>query len=165
MIEKTFKWDHVHNADELEAFYKAALPRIVEAAQRRCYAIAAHGSMRRDLDLIAVPWAGEFATPDELAYDIQEAACGIGSTKYSWEQKPNGRIACAFPICWPEFGDHKIPSLGCIDLSVITVPPKNIDQDHAAFEIWFEREGYNETLHAAYRRIWDVSRHSFYWPQ
>jgi hypothetical protein len=79
-----------------------------------------HGSLRRDLDLIAVPWVENYSDKDALAEAIQKAACGFTMSKYDWEQKPHGRMATAFPICnvnWEAFGDVPL-SLCHVDLSV-----------------------------------------------
>lgn len=41
-------------------------------ARRHGYAIGVHGSMSRDLDLIAVPWVESASSPDELLKEICE---------------------------------------------------------------------------------------------
>ncbi len=75
-------WDH------------PALPDIQEvrrAAHVCGYALAVHGSLERDLDLIAVPWIFEARSPEALIRHICEAidAEQVGPT----ERKPHGRIA------------------------------------------------------------------------
>jgi len=114
-------WVHIKSKDELEAFYKSVLPKIREVARSCGYAIGLHGSMRRDLDLIAVPWGQEFTGKNVLAAEIHKAACGLESAKYEWEQKSGQRQATCFPICWIELS-KAFPmeaSLGHIDLSVM----------------------------------------------
>ena len=112
------EWVDVHSIDDMQSFFMSRLPAIREAAREKGYAIGFHGSARRDLDLIAVPWIDIYATPNALAEAIQKAACGFYNSEYRWEKKPNGRIATAFPICWT--GDMpKMLSLGHIDLSVV----------------------------------------------
>ena len=102
----------------MEAFYRSRLPAIRETARALGYGIGQHGSMRRDMDLIAVPWREEAAGRDELAHAIAMAACGITrSGPYQWETKPRGRFAVSIPICWEEFYD--MVSAGHIDLSVV----------------------------------------------
>lgn len=121
MSESEFRWTHIHSKDELEAFYRAALPNIIAAAKECGYAIGLHGSLRRDLDLIAVPWVIGQSDKDVLAMSIHKAACGLNEKSYQWEQKPLGRWATSFPVCWTEKGE-KFPSetnLGHIDLSVM----------------------------------------------
>jgi len=110
------KWHRIHTPDEQELFYLGVLPSIRTVARVLGYGIGVHGSMRRDLDLIAVPWVEEHATPDALAKAIQYAACGTHGEVVTWRQKPCGRIATSLPICWTE--DNR-PSSGHIDLSVM----------------------------------------------
>lgn len=85
--------------------------------------------MRRDLDLIAVPWIATpqrgdtdiLARPGSLAVAIQQAATGgIAYTPNSikWEKKPHGRIATCLPVCWVNWPDAK-GGTGHIDLSVM----------------------------------------------
>lgn len=121
---KTGKWFICETIDEMEAFYKSRLPAIREAAKNCGYAIGVHGSMRRDLDLIAVPWVQDYSPANILAEAIQVAACGINQHGYSWEEKPNGRIATSFPICWspPTESGTPIINSGHIDLSIMGYP-------------------------------------------
>ncbi len=121
-----FSWVHVKDHDELEAFYRSILPKIREAASAHGYAIGVHGSLRRDLDLIAVPWVHEHSGKDALARSIHRAACGLENQNYAWEQKPLGRSATCFPICFPDFHNGSQLSLGHIDLSVMQA-----EEDHA----------------------------------
>jgi len=112
-----FRWASVKDKDALEALYLSLLPKIREAARAVGYAIGVHGSLRRDMDLIAVPWVDGAVDKEELVRAIHRAACGLESQSYSWEKKPHGRIATCFPICWPEWQSEEL-SLGHIDLSV-----------------------------------------------
>ena len=67
------------------------LEPLIKLARSLGYAIAKHGSMERDVDLIAVPWIEEAAESNELIYtlkrDLNLHQCG------DIENKPNGRIA------------------------------------------------------------------------
>lgn len=110
------KWRKIHTPGEQEAFYLEVLPSIRAVARTLGYGIGVHGSMRRDLDLIAVPWVENHSAPDALAKAIQYAACGTYGEVVTWRQKPCGRIATSLPICWTE---DKRPSAGHIDLSVM----------------------------------------------
>jgi len=118
---KVFHWVRVSNKDELEAFYRGVLPAIITAAKEHGYAIGVHGSLRRDLDLIAAPWTEDYSDKDELAQAIHEAALGPVQEKYNWTEKPLGRLASSFPICWTENSDvfQLETNLGNIDLSVM----------------------------------------------
>ncbi len=118
-----FRWKHVGTIDEMQQFYLSLLPAIREAAHSCGYAIGLHGSTRRDFDLMAMPWIDTHTSKDELAKAVQEAACGMFNAKYQWEQKPVGRVATSFPICWTEFhykpGEPRMVGAGHIDLSVM----------------------------------------------
>lgn len=114
-----FKWVHVATIDEMEEFYRGVIPAMKEAARTHGFALAVHGSLRRDLDVIAVPWVEGHGTMDDLARAIQHAACGLETERYEWEAKPCGRFATAFPICWTEL--HDMISAGHVDLSVVGV--------------------------------------------
>lgn len=119
--QSDFHWIHIADADELEKFYRDTIENIKPDAKYCGYAIGVHGSLRRDLDLIAVPWSEDHADKDDLARSIQEAACGLWQERYEWQQKPCGRWAVSIPICWLDYDDPR-PSAGHIDLSVMPAP-------------------------------------------
>ena len=121
--DRPFRWHMCNTIDEMEIFYQSCLPAIREAARLCGYAIGLHGSLRRDLDLIAVPWVETYKSKNELAAAIQKVACGLHRSTYEWEKKPNGRYAVSFPICWTEW--HDMISAGHIDLSVMGGPDGN----------------------------------------
>jgi len=112
-----FHWKDVYTVDEMQNHFLSLLPAIREAARQCGYAVGLHGSCRRDFDLIAVPWVESFEDIDTLAKSIQKAACGIARDTYEWEDKPHGRKATSFPVCWTNWYD--MISAGHIDLSVI----------------------------------------------
>ncbi len=113
-----FKWVRCKSADEVEAFFRERLPAMRQAAKDCGYALAVHGSMRRDLDLVAVPWGGAYLPEGVLAAAVQRAACGTSqqADSYKWELKPHGRVATCFPVCLTE--ELKL-SNGHVDLSVM----------------------------------------------
>lgn len=57
-------------------------PRMAEAARAKGYALAVHGTLGRDFDLIAVPWAEDAAAPLELV-EVLEKACGGWAAEYA----------------------------------------------------------------------------------
>ena len=114
-------WRLIKTPDELEAFYTSIIPKIRKVARQHGYAIGVHGSLRRDLDLIAVPWSNKYSDKQILSEAIQKAACGLVSTDNRWESKPNGRCAISLACCCPEWYDQ--PGAGHIDLSVISSNP------------------------------------------
>ena len=73
--------------------YVCHLPRITALAREYGYAIAVHGSLQRDLDLIAVPWS-EVATDDEtLVLAIARMVGGFILDHERAMAKPHGRKA------------------------------------------------------------------------
>lgn len=56
------------------SFYAWMIPRLTEIARENGYALGVHGSMNRDLDLIAVPWTDE-ATTAEALIELIRIAC------------------------------------------------------------------------------------------
>lgn len=73
--------------------YACHLPRIAAKAREFGYAIAVHGSLQRDMDLIAVPWSEEATDAEQLVQAICETT---GAFILQWQdgtKKPHGRIA------------------------------------------------------------------------
>jgi hypothetical protein len=56
--------------------YAWMVPAIREVARGHGYAIGLHGSMARDLDLIAVPWMDNAATTEVLVEAVMKAVGG-----------------------------------------------------------------------------------------
>lgn len=48
------------------AAYFAAIPLLTEVARKCGYALAVHGTLARDLDLVAVPWTDEATSAETL---------------------------------------------------------------------------------------------------
>lgn len=78
--------------------YTWMLPKIVALGFEHGYAVAVHGSMRRDLDLVAVPWIQDAKPAADLVAAICErfdAHCRNADGAKSMEPtaKPHGRLA------------------------------------------------------------------------
>lgn len=121
-------WTRVKTIREMRIFYKSILDNLRVVAMKHGYALTVHGSMERDLDLVAIPWVEEYCDPDTLAHLLAEAACGMSRKgPYVWELKPGGRVATSIPVVWtadcPEL--RNVPNAGHIDLSVVTWPKGN----------------------------------------
>lgn len=89
------------------------LPALREVARQCGYAIAIHGSLERDIDLVAIPWRELEMTPERLIerlYGVVQAVLGPVTLDDAVE-KPHGRKALTMRFC----GHHYI------DLSVM--PP------------------------------------------
>ena len=82
---------------------------IQSIAREAGYSIAIHGSLKRDVDLIAVPWTEEAATWKTLVINL---IYGLNARLVGEiVDKPHGRLACVIQIN----GYYKP-----IDLSIIT---------------------------------------------
>ena len=88
--------------------YAAALyPELAILARKHGYALAVHGSLQRDFDLVAIPWVENPGTPDELL-DAITTTFAIRKVGGDYSKKPHGRIAHTLSI---GFGEC------CIDIS------------------------------------------------
>lgn len=114
--------------DATGAFCKTVLDSIIgpvrEVSRNLGYAVAVHGSLARDIDLVAVPWTDQRVPPDKLA----EAICGAVAGVLGWcrtdgqvGEKPHGRRAYTLI-----HAGH----VGEIDLSVFS-PADDTGESHA----------------------------------
>lgn len=86
---------------EIAVFLDQSLPLLRDAARAEGYALAVHGSLSRDLDLIAVPWTDEAKGADSVVAALAAAtkeATGWGDVSGRDENggktaKPHGRVA------------------------------------------------------------------------
>lgn len=95
----------------------------LRAAARKCgYALAVHGSLDRDLDLIAVPWTEEATDADRLVHAICEA-WGFGDGLMALEPhgppKLHGRIAYTLIPGGPLFVDLSVMPRATSDADAI----------------------------------------------
>ena len=113
-----------HDFGSLVCIYAQLLPRIREAAKGLGYALAIHGTMSRDLDILAAPWVENAVAPEELVEVIAKAVGGfvIGGDDEMERgkvgkptRKPHGRMS--WNICWG--------GMAFIDLSVM---PRNQEE-------------------------------------
>lgn len=67
----------------------------MRAVAKTCgYAIGVHGSQKRDLDLIAVPWTEQACSADDLVGTLEQEL-GLVCTRRAVE-KPHGRLGYIF---------------------------------------------------------------------
>lgn len=109
-------------AEARKAYYLSLLPNIREVARAAGYAIGVHGSLKRDFDLIAVPWTEDALDGEQLAHAVKAIVGGSIKPAFSMVpgdtenknpgKKPHGRIA--WTILLSEGADAKF-----IDLSVM----------------------------------------------
>ena len=101
-----------------QEYYDALINALRYVAYRGGYAIAVHGSLKRDIDLVACPWRENPITPNGLISNIQsicEQVIGFGYFKEGDKQpetKPCGRLAYTIYL---EHGEDSI----YLDISVM----------------------------------------------
>lgn len=82
--------------------YAAALyPQWAEIAREHGYALAVHGSLARDFDLVAIPWADNPRPPEALLDELTtKFACKLVGGPPTL--KPHGRLAYSLSIGFGE---------------------------------------------------------------
>ena len=84
--------------------YAFLYPVLAELANKRGYALALHGSLQRDLDVVALPWSDEASSPEDLAEDfllyaeIYGMKLGDDHPNRKPAIKPHGRLAWTIPL-------------------------------------------------------------------
>lgn len=101
-------WSPIRGEDQLNWTYLRCIRKIRNVAKRHGYGVGFHGSFRRDLDVIAVPWRDSASPADRLADAIQLALCGHKDASRKWEQKPHGRRAATLAIAMNAFIDLSV---------------------------------------------------------
>lgn len=88
------------------------LPALREVARQNGYAIAVHGSLERDIDLIVVPWC-EMALDHSMVISslftvVSAVFGGTGTKLHEPCEKPHGRLAYVISFCGEHFIDLSI---------------------------------------------------------
>ena len=96
---------------ERAATYAMLYPRLREVARGHGYALALHGTLQKDLDVLACPWVEEASSPEALAEALRELIGGefAGGPENRGTTKPHGRRAWTILL---------LGSAGYVDLSV-----------------------------------------------
>ena len=84
-------------------WYALAYVGLERVAWRHGYALAIHGSMARDLDLVAIPWTDDADDPEKLITAFVRfvvAKSGVEIKRLTPAQKAHGRLAYAVPISY-----------------------------------------------------------------
>lgn len=87
-------------------WYVTAYIPLERIAWRHGYALALHGSMGRDLDLIAIPWTDDADDPRKLLKAIDRFVMGKANVtrkghklgEFHATKKPHGRLAYAIHV-------------------------------------------------------------------
>lgn len=100
------------------ACYAMLYVSLRERARELGYVLALHGSLVRDLDLVAVPWTEEAVPAEELAGAIIEASGGFiinredadpyDFTRRCPQPKPHGRLAWSIHLAGGPYIDLSI---------------------------------------------------------
>jgi hypothetical protein len=100
----------------LPAIYASYYPILRDIAIEHGYALAIHGTLTRDFDLIAVAWTNEAKTPIELLTAISKKVGTHRNIPYvANEEKPHGRTSYVI----------QAGSGGYFDISIIPPKPSN----------------------------------------
>jgi len=94
--------------EHVPAFYGLYYVAMAKTARTLGYALTLHGSMQRDLDVVAIPWVDEAVDADALVKALADKH-GLHVTSNSPSSKPHGRRAWSLMI-----GGHFY-----VDLSVV----------------------------------------------
>lgn len=87
------------------AFYAAMWDDIRQCAMDNGWAVALHGSLSSDMDIMAMPWVEDAAPHTMLIKDIAELFTGNEMTaawRIDYDSKPHGRAVATIPI-WADF--------------------------------------------------------------
>lgn len=85
-----------------EEYYDVLIAALKHVAYRCGYAITVHGSLKRDIDLVACPWRDSCISANSLVKDLREAAeiiIGFGELTGP-EKKPCGRLAYSIHLTY-----------------------------------------------------------------
>lgn len=90
--------------------YANVYAEMVPLAREHGYALAVHGSMRRDFDVVAVPWVEKPSTPEVLVKAITDAFHFVGVDGPA--EMHHGRLC--WTLAWPGecFVDFSVMPMG-----------------------------------------------------
>lgn len=116
--------------------YCAMYPMLVEIVRWHGYALAVHGTVQRDFDLVAIPWGIDPSPPDAVVREL------VGRLDVrligSFEPKMHGRVACTLSV---GFGECAIDLsfMPCVpvrdNLTRATPPRAEVDVDQIAADV------------------------------
>jgi hypothetical protein len=103
------------------AAYCALYPMLHNIAKENGYALAVHGTLHRDMDLVAIPWIEEACEPEHLIKLFKEATATVIHHEdsddliehYGLTQKPHGRQS--FSLHLTNSGMYR----GYLDISIM----------------------------------------------
>ena len=122
--------DRTYADDVAQGAYNRALLELILPPMRRVakdlgYAITVHGSLNRDIDLVAIPWREhQVADQDHLVKMLCGAVAGVTGRcnhQRDWTDKPHGRRATILLVWCGE-------SSANLDLSVMPATTPKEDE-------------------------------------
>lgn len=100
--------------------YAAVLPSLREIAREHGYALAVHGSMATDLDMIACPWTEDATDAETLILALRDAIDGCITHHPIEGEKPHGRRAWSImPAAWVDGRPIDLKWKPWLDISVM----------------------------------------------
>lgn len=104
-------------AEQCTEYYRALIHALRHVAYRCGYALGVHGSLKRDIDLLACPWRDGAMNAEYLVEELRKAAeVIVGHAKFGEgeqpTQKPHGRLA------WSMYLSHR-SDMAYLDISVM----------------------------------------------
>lgn len=99
------------------SFYATYYLNMYEASKELGYNLILHGSLQRDMDLIAIPWVESAVAIEELIYKLCEVTgtfCDMQVTN-----KPHGRKSYVL-LWWRWDGGTNYGEIPYIDLSILS---------------------------------------------
>jgi len=84
--------DRPYPRKHFPALYCTIYPMLCEIARERGSALAVHGSLGRDMDLIAAPWTEEADEPQSLIDAMIAGTAGLLQQCTAATNKPYGRV-------------------------------------------------------------------------
>jgi hypothetical protein len=103
----------------LAPVYVMLWARMSEAARSCGYALAVHGTMSRDLDVVAIPWTAEAKSGEEVVRAMAEAVADRAGTDLVIggpnHYAPHGRTGWSIPYS----AEDGFTTVGYVDVSVM----------------------------------------------
>lgn len=84
------------------AFYAAMWDDLRQAAMDKGWALALHGSLAKDMDIMAMPWVEGAQSVDEMILAIKGCFCESQLMEIQMGPMPNGRVVYTLSI-WADF--------------------------------------------------------------
>ena len=108
----------------IPAWYSLTYTHMEETAHEFGYALGLHGSLNRDLDIIAVPWTVKAIPAKELIEKFVERS-GLIKIEPQGAIKPHGRLCFSLGLGGDSY----------IDLSILPITDKPCDKCNGSGEI------------------------------